>query len=211
MWLGIVLACAAAAAQTALYAVNAVVFDYRIDLFEIQEGGLVTWAAASTTFTAGAFALLVGVVDPAERWRGTAVALGLAFLSLDDAVVIHEELAFRATDALSVSRTYAQVLWPAAYLPLLVVVTVLLVRLARGAADALRMVVAGLGLLAAGVALEVAGVRVDRPPLEKSAIVLEEAVEIAGWVLVATGMAIRLVTLPRMAVAPVNRPARDPA
>jgi hypothetical protein len=73
------------------------------------------------------------------------------------------------------------------------------------------MVVAGLALLVAGVGLEVAGVRVDRPPLEESAVVLEETVEVAGWILVTTGIAIRLITLPRITVAPVSHTARKSA
>jgi hypothetical protein len=191
--LGLGAAVAAVGLQTALHLLNVALLDRSVDLFEIQEGGVVTWLAVSATFAAAAFCLLVSLLDDAERRRASALAVGLAFLSLDDAAVLHERLGFTITDALDVSDSYAQVIWPALYLPLLGVLAVLLVGIVRAVPTAERTMWAGLGLLVAGVALEVAGVRVDRPSFEETSFVVEEGVELAGWILVATALAIRLV------------------
>jgi hypothetical protein len=198
---GVALACTAAVAQTLLYVVNVALLDGRVALFELEEGAVVTWAAVSATFAAAAFALVVGFVEVEHRARAAALAAGVAFISFDDAANLHERLAFRIADTASISASFAQVIWPALYMPLLVACALLLTQLARPTAVAARLTVVGLVLLAVAIGLEVAGIAFERAGADPDAwprmtvIALEEALEVVGWIVIATGVAARLVTL----------------
>jgi hypothetical protein len=170
-----------------------------VALFDFEEGGLMTWASSCATFAVAALALLLSVVDPEQRIRGAAVAAGAAFVSFDDAAFIHERISFRLADELEISSSYVQLIWPVLYLPLLVVLAALLMRLARATREAHRFVVLGLTLLGAAVVLEVVWHAIVRAGYEEGSapwvleVVIEESAELVGWILIATGAALRLV------------------
>jgi hypothetical protein len=196
--IGVTAAVVGVVVPTLLYTFDRYVLDGSVALFDFEEGGLMTWASSCATFAVAAFALLLSVVDPAQRVRGAAIAAGAAFVSFDDAVYIHERIAYRLADELEVSASYVQLIWPVLYLPLLVVLALLLLEIARSTPEAQRLVVLGLGLLTAAVALEVVGHVIIRTlgegaDLALVEVVLEESAELAGWILVATGAAVRLV------------------
>jgi hypothetical protein len=208
---GTFLACAAVTVQTFVYLVDIYAFDRSIALFDLDEGGLVTWASSCATFAVAMMAFLLGFVDPRQKVAGTAVAVAAAYLSFDDAVIIHEDVGFEVADALGLSSSYAQVIWPALYFPLVAIVMVLLLRLGRATPEAFRLIRAGLGLLVAAIVLNMAGIVLDFADVDKESsawtieIVLEEGLELAGWIVIATGLSIRLfaATFERAASADV--------
>ena len=197
---GLAFACAAFAIQTLLALVNVYAADRSVAQLDLEEGGVVTWAASSATIAVGVIALILSFVDPGQRRRGPAIALGVAFLSFDDALFLHERLGFRLTEALEVADTYVQ-LWPTLYLPLLATVAVLIVQLTRDTPVARSLIVLGLATLVVAIGLEVAGLALDRAGVDEEDWLrtlertLEEGLELSGWIVVATGVAARLVTL----------------
>lgn len=198
---GVLLACLAVVVQTALYLVHVYALDRSVAMFDLEEGGLVTWATSSATFSAGVVALLLSFVDSSQRLRGPAIGLGTVFISFDDAVFLHERIAFGITGALTIPDSYAQIIWPSLYFPLLIAVAVLLVQLARDTPSAHSLIVLGLLGLATAVVLEIAGIALDQAHVHPESwlwtveIVVEEGLELAGWILITTGAAVRLITL----------------
>lgn len=199
---GVYLALLAVAVQTALYLADVYAFDRRVGTFDVDtEGGFPAWAASVATFSTGFVALLLSFVEPARRWSLWALAGAATFLSFDEAVGIHERLGLEATEALDLSNTYLRVAWPAVYLPLLAAVAALVFQLARtSSGPARRLLAVGLVVLAGAVGLEIAGLALDLiPSLTRQAwlytgeIALEEAAELAGWILLTTGLAVRLL------------------
>ena len=198
---GVVLAVSAVALLSALYLVHVYALDRDTAMFDLEEGGLVTWASSSATFSAGVVALLLSFIDSSQRLRGPAIALGAAFLSFDDANFLHERIAFGITGALNVSDSYVQIIWPTLYFPLLAAVALLLLQLARDTTMARHLIVLGLLALVSGVAMEIAGIALDQAHVDPESwpwtveIIMEEGIELAGWILITTGAAVRLVTL----------------
>jgi hypothetical protein len=121
------------------------------------------------------------------------------FLSFDESLIVHERLGLAVTDALDLSDKYLRVAWPALYLPLLVAVAALVFRLAWTSPDpARRLLGIGLLTLAGAVGLEIAGLALDLLPsapdwLYTVEIALEEGAELAGWILLTTGLAVLLL------------------
>ena len=199
---GVSLTVAAVAIQTALYLADVYVLDRRIGTFDVdREGGLSAWAASVTTFSTALLALLLAVVQSARRLQLLALAAGAAFLSFDEMVIVHERIGLNVTEALDLSSTYLRVAWPVAYLPLLAVVAASLFQLARTSTDPVRSLLGiGLALLACAVGLEIGGLALDLIPsltetswLYTVEIALEEAAELAGWILLTTGVAVLLL------------------
>jgi hypothetical protein len=199
--LGIALAVSAAILVDLMFLVDIYAGNRTIELFDLDEGGLVTWASSSATFAVAVIALLLSFIDPTQRWRGVALAAGTAYMSFDDAEVIHERLASEGTGALGIAETYVQAVWPLFYFPLLAGVTLLLLQLGQRTPAAHRLIFVGLGCLALGVVLEVTGIGLDKLDYEPESwprtleAMLEEGIELAGWILIATGAAVRVITL----------------
>ena len=198
---GVAIASSAVALLSALYLVHVYALDRDTAMFDLEEGGLVTWASSSATFSTGVVALLLSFIDSSQKLRGPAVALGTAFLSFDDANFLHERIGFGITGALNISDSYVQIIWPTLYFPLLVVVAVLLLQLVQDTTMAQRLIFLGLLALVSGVAMEIAGIALDQAHVDAESwpwtveIILEEGIELAGWILITTGAAVRLITL----------------
>ena len=188
---------AAVAAGGALFAghlVNELLLDRATaQLYASAERTAWTWAAAMATLAAGLGAGLLGFV------RGDRVALGLAgllaFFGLDDFVEVHERLGFRAAEAAGLPEWVGPRAWTVLYLPLLALALVLGARVARTLDDAVRRPLAvGAVLLVAGFALEVGGIATKRVSgegigtLHEVRAGAEEAVELAGWILVSAAL-----------------------
>jgi len=199
---GVLLAVLAVAAQTVLYLVDVYALDRRVGTLDLdRESGLSAWAATVATFSTGFVALLLSFVDTRRRARLLALAAAATFFSFDEAIVLHERAGLAATDALDLSDTYLRVAWPIVYLPLLAGVAFLLFDLARSSSgSARRLLATGLVLLGGAVGLEIAGLALDLIPtlnetdwLYTFQIALEEGSELAGWILLTTGLCVRLL------------------
>jgi hypothetical protein len=198
---GVVLACLAVTVQTALYLVDVYAFDRRIAAFDVDaEGGLTAWAGSMATFSAGLVALLLLFVGASPRLTLAGFAAASTFLSLDDALALHERLFAAITRALDVSTAYAR-LWPVFYIPLLAWGAAIVLRLARTKIWLVRRVlIAALILLVCAVALEIGSFAlVQIAHVNETAwpytleVSLEEAAELAGWILLTTGLAADLL------------------
>ena len=199
---GVSLTVAAVAVQTALYLADVYVLDRRVGTFDVDgEGGLSAWAASVTTFSTALLALLLALVQSARRVHLFVLAAAAAFLSFDEVVIVHERIGIKVTEALDLSNTYLRIAWPIVYLPLLATVAAILFQLARTSTDPVRSLLGiGLALLAAAVGLEIGGLALDLIPtltetswLYTMEIALEEGAELAGWILLTTGVAVLLL------------------
>ena len=163
---GVCLAVAAVAIQSVLYLADVYVLDRRVATFDVdREGGLGGWASTVAIFSTALLALLFAVIHSARRMQLLVLAGAAAFLSFDEALMVHERIGLKATDALDVSDTYLRVSWPVLYLPLLGAVAVILILLARASTHPARsLLIVGLGLLAAAVGLEIAWLAVGPHP-----------------------------------------------
>jgi hypothetical protein len=199
---GVLLTVAAVAVQTALYLADVYVLDRRVGTFDVDgEGGLSAWAASVTTFSTALLALLLALVQSARRVHLFVLAAAAAFLSFDEVVIVHERIGLKVTEALDLSNTYLRIAWPIVYLPLLATVAAILFQLARTNTDPVRSLLGiGLALLACAVGLEIGGLALDLIPtltetswLYSMEIALEEGAELAGWILITTGVAVLLL------------------
>jgi hypothetical protein len=194
--LGLRLAVIAGVGQALIHLVNFVVFDARWTILDSGfEKNIPTWASAGASFTAAVAALLCAEIAGGPRRLYLGLAGILAFFSLDDSVGLHELIVHENVGEVGTLEHAAGVVWPVLYLPLLVTGLVLLVRAARSAFPASgRSILIGLGLLVAAVPFEVVGVALLEAGFEDTSFVyavqvaIEEAIELAGWILVAAGL-----------------------
>jgi hypothetical protein len=128
---GLALAVAGVVVQTTAHLVQAFVAPSLDYLNADRDGNVFAWASSVAIFGA-AFAALV--LYGLRRRRGLLVlALALAFFSLDDIAAIHERLALHAEDLLGLADYSRRAVWVVLFMPLLVIVTALLVSIAREA------------------------------------------------------------------------------
>ena len=196
VYVGVVIALVATVGQTISHLVNALALDSRYDSLnagQAGEGNIFTWASAAAAFGVAVGAVLLAFVTRRLRW---AVLAAIAtFLSLDDVVQVHENAGSELGDALGLPDFFVNALWPALYVPLLVVAFALLYRVGRESVPvAGRAVNAGLALLGVAVVAEAltTGIRASGSeagdwPFELE-VAFEEACELAGWILIASGV-----------------------
>lgn len=162
------------------------------------EGTAMTWITVIACATT-AVAALIGAVTTQQQQRTSFAVLAAAcgFLSLDDAIQVHERLAGKLYKVMGVAQEWDSVIWPALYLPLLLITAWLIIRIARsGSRATLRGVLVGLSLLGAAVVAEV----VSAPWSTGENIVhtieggIEEALELAGWIVIAAGVMTAVLT-----------------
>jgi len=189
---GLTVAVAGSAAQTAIHLLNAAFLDEQ--QFNVNfEGNPFAWASTVVTFAVAflAFVCAAALVS-GRRWFLVLGAL-TAFLSLDDMVVIHERAGVVFADALGLSVVFDSVLWPAVYLPILAAVFTLLIVVTRRAPPrARRFVALGLALLASALVAEMSSFSwsTDNSTLHVLEGAVEEAAELAGWIVIAAGMTV---------------------
>ncbi|MGH2500646.1 MAG: hypothetical protein ACRDF0_11245 [Candidatus Limnocylindria bacterium] len=158
------------------------------------EGGVFAWASATAIWTAALAAAALAVTRGGARREGAALAAILAFFSLDEAVGIHERILLAAVGLTGLPSWTDSLLLPVIYLPIFALAVVLLLRLGRGTPAVRRSVRLGIALLAAAVMAEAGSAPWSDPdaPLHPVHVwegALEEALEIAGWILIASGLA----------------------
>ncbi len=202
LYLGIVFAVLGVAVQSLSHLGNELVFDGDIGALSAdRDGNTFAWASAVATFTAGFVLFLLALSEPFRAGRLLAGAAVLAFLSLDDVVGVHERLGTAVRDdVFGLPTGWGRLTWPVLLLPLLALTFVVLWQVSQeAAARAGRFLRIGLGLLALAVLVEVAtaplyiGDRDDGWPGDIE-VVLEEAAELAGWILIAAGLSAIAVT-----------------
>jgi hypothetical protein len=188
----------AVAIQAALHLGNAVVLDNRISSFDADhEGNLIAWAGSSAIFAAACSAGLLALVRARDRLLLGLLAAAVAFLSLDETAALHERIGQAGVRAFGLpDDDYGRLVWPVVWFPLLAGVVLGLWRLAKRARPAPRQAIrAGLALLVVAVAAElvwaafpISGGEIGSAP-DALAVSLEEGLELAGWLLVAAGLA----------------------
>ena len=197
---GVTVAVVMTAIQTVVHLANIVVFERRFALLD-AESDISLWAWASTAVEAAAagFAALLAYARPRPRpsWRLILVAGLLAFLSADDILALHERISI---DQLGPIPHASRLIWPLVFGPLLVLTGLILIseiRQARRAAA--RVMTGGLAALVVAIGMEAAtpvlfalGFDHGTVPYELESVI-EEGLELAGFVLIATGLAARAV------------------
>lgn len=204
---GVIAAAAAFLVQGVVHVAN-VVQDRRFELLDADSDyGVFAWTSAFVT----AVAALLAFVLARRLGRRDFALLGvaLAVFALDDLVAVHERIGELDDELGLPERIQLQrLVWIVVLLPLLAAAAILLWRLAREAPRAAsNVVLAGLALLVLAVLAEALTPILfnfdwgqDSIPYETE-VVFEEGAELAGWILVATGMAAFAIAV-RPAAAP---------
>jgi hypothetical protein len=166
-----------------------------------EEQNAFAWASSVSTFAAGFFLLLPAVAAEALDRMTVALVSAIMFFSLDDAIALHERLADRSVEIVDLEITVERIAWPILYLPALVLVFVMLLRMARASSYPIATLIkAGLALLVAAIFAETtsafyigdADLGTWRDVLE---VTFEEGAELAGWILIAAALAARAYLL----------------
>jgi hypothetical protein len=191
---GALLAMFAVFAQSAAHVVNRAWVENR-HLNADVDGNLLTWFTAGATVAGALAALTIALFVREHRIQLVLLSAILGLLALDDVIAVHERVGGKTTGLLGIEGDYGRALWPVLYFPLLIFVLVALWQLAgRTFAPAALAIRLGLGLLVAAVAAEVlwsawhlrGGHIGDWPDTIQVAI--EEGMEFAGWILIASGL-----------------------
>jgi hypothetical protein len=177
--------------------VDVLALDSRIHAFDADlDGGVWTWASVATQAVGAALLALLAMTS--VRWRAYAVcSLLMGYFSLDDSVLIHEKIG----SGLDFFPHSARSIWPVLYLPLLVVLTVQLWRIAESQSGpwVRPLVRGGLVALVLAVVLEGGSPLVFAVGQGEGSIgyelevVIEEGLEMTGWLWITGALAITLV------------------
>ena len=196
---GVLTAGVAVAAQSAADIVGFFWFDRMVG--QLNAGSELTiWSWASSTAIACAALATALLAVAHDKYRTTYLFLvaALAFFSADDTLQVHERLKAN----LGGTRDAVRIIWPIVYLPLLIASFSLLWRCAAHATrSATRNIRLGLLLLVAAVGCEVASFGLVQVGLDKGTfayeleVIVEEGLELAGWILIASGLLAAFVQL----------------
>lgn len=212
--IGVPLAAAAVAFQTAAHLTNEFLLDDRVQGLDADvEGNVFTWASSVSTF-AVALAAFLHAMSFRERRREFGLLAGLGVLfSVDDAIQLHERVGLEVGEELLGLPDYIAVrLWLVFYLPLLLLAAALLWILAEQVWEpAGRMLRLGLLLLVLSIPAEIAGVATrwleehgtDAP--EAIRVAVEEGLELGGWILAAVAL-MTAFTVALIGYRPVSAP-----
>ena len=178
------------------HVVNHLALDDRIgELQASAEHNVWSWAATMATLAAGLAALLHSRSSSAPR-ESAALGVLLVFFSLDDFLEIHENAGLDVSESLGLPDYVGPRLWVVLYLPLAAAGLLLLWRVAAELGGRPRSsILLGVALFGSGYLLEAAGIvtkRIEEGGFELPHLIragLEESVELAGWILVAAGLA----------------------
>jgi hypothetical protein len=192
---GFFLAIVAVTVQTLGHLTNALVFDYEIwNLDATGDGNALSWASSVSTFVAGVAAFLLALLEPSPNRRFLALAAVFAFWSLDDVVGIHENLV-EHSEGVGVPDLAGRAFWPLVYVPLLAFAVHTLWRVSTRAQERIRNAIRlALALFVVAFVAEAIATLWWSPDgnarslLDDVEVAVEEGAELAGWILVATGL-----------------------
>lgn len=158
-----------------------------------------SWASSVVTFSAGVVAFLIALDGHLPR-RYFALAALLAWFSFDDSVQMHERIGEWVTEDVFLAReAYSHAVWVVVFLPLLAAAFLLLWRVGEELPARARTVLrAGLACLVVGLVAEAAAAawygagETAETFFGATQIAVEEGAELAGWILIATGLSVAL-------------------
>jgi hypothetical protein len=192
--IGAAVAVAAVVCQSALYLWSWFALDR--PLYDIGNAARFNSWAGDVSVAAAAVAVgLLGISVRAVRVPALILAPLLAFLAVDEGTEVHETIARHVIGWLHIPHAGPGLVWPFLYAPLLLVVGLLIMRIARTAPPQAReLFEIGLALLVVAVFAQLAwGAVGDRLGYLSDAhifeIVVEEGGELGGWLAIATGFA----------------------
>ena len=178
--------------QTTLHLAAALLFDRRIDRLNADlDSSVWGWTGVVAEFSTALGAGLLALQVARHRRALVFLAVALAFLSMDDAVQVHERVGGLLT-VLGPFEELSRVTWPTLYAPLMLTVFVLLWRLggALGPRDR-QLARAALVVLGSAIVFEFTSpllleVGAWRGHLAYDVeTVLEEGCELGGWLMLA--------------------------
>jgi hypothetical protein len=190
--------------QTASHLFNAWVLDYRLAALSAEwDTSVWAWASTVATFAAALMLCLLVICDASLGRHLWLTVAAISFLSLDDMNGYHERLSTLYRHVSFLPEHSGRLLWPVLFFPLLALVFVSLLRVAREfeppIANRIRL---GLALLGLAVLLEMASsalvnvVEYTEWPYVIE-VTLEEGAELVGWILIAVGLSARLASVIR--------------
>ena len=176
--------------------VHLATYNRAVDLLNADDEGTVwSWASSGTTFAAAVAALVLLAVRPSATVPLAVLAATFFFLSMDDAITLHERIVHSRVESLGPIDDGARVVWPLLYLPVLAAAFVLAWTLAQVVPQRVgRLLRIGLVLLVAAIAIEIAAAGLVEAGYESDSFVhnvevaVEEGLELSGWMLVATAL-----------------------
>jgi hypothetical protein len=188
---GVLFAVVGVAIQTSIHTLNAALDGGHY--FSVNgEGNPITWGHSAVIFAGAFVCTLHATTLTLRRLEWVAMAVILAFLSFDEMLIVHERVVEGVLDVLNVPIVWDSVVWPVLYLPVLGVLVLLLVGVARSVPGRVgRLVLVGLGFLAAAVSAEVLSAPISTGGdswLHSVEGAVEEGAEFAGWILITTGL-----------------------
>jgi hypothetical protein len=150
------------------------------------------WAHASLIVLAAFGATLHALADRGRRWVPLALAVILAFFSMDEILMIYERLARAVLDSAGWHEVWDSVLWPVLYFPLAAAMVLLLWKVMKPSPERLRRYgIIGVLWLVAAVILEIASAAYSTD-LENAVhaweAVFEEGAEFIGWTMIAASL-----------------------
>jgi hypothetical protein len=200
--IGLVLAVAGAALQALAHLVN--VFLLGGDSWNLDaeaDNNAWAWASSVATFTCAFIAFLLAVLPRTNAGRLWFLTAVLAFFSVDDLVKVHEGVGTGIRERLlDLPTGWGRVAWPVIFLPFLAAVFLLLWRMASDTGGRAGLwIKGGLALLVFAVGLEllsapfyIEGHSAHSVP-GATEVAIEEGAELAGWILIATGLTVILL------------------
>jgi hypothetical protein len=198
VWLAIVMV----ALQCVLHLVDAAVFDLQIERLDADSDKSVwSWTGSAAELMAALGAALLLLAAPG-RWKWLAfLSVVFAFFSMDDTVRVHEALG--NLGVFHAAHISGRFVWPILYAPLMVVTYVQLWRVSGAMAERCRRSVRG-GLVMLGVAIvlefalstviikagfgRIADDARVGSMLYEYEVIVEEALELGGWLLIAAAL-----------------------
>jgi hypothetical protein len=200
--IGMALAVTGVVVQTTADLVNFWALDLSIEALKADsDASAFTWASTVATFTAAVGALLLALLGHERSGIFFFLAAVTAFLSFDDMLTVHER-AGALVDRLGDPPEFdaRRLLWVAIFSPLLAGLLWALWRVARESPPGpRRWLKLGAVLLVAAVMLELTspallalGYGGGSVPYEFE-VVAEEGAELAGWILIASGLFAKFV------------------
>lgn len=204
----LLMAAVAVAAQSVLHYGTVVLLGGRIDRLNAGlEMSVWSWTGTVALWTASLGALSLAALTARRRRSLLLLAAGIAFLSLDDAVSIHERVGGLLT-AIGPLEETSRMTWPVLYAPLMLGLATLLWRCAgalpRLLGAAVHLALVGLG---AAIVLEFVSPLIGAAGSWKGdafyelEVVLEEGLELLSWTVIAGCLLAGAVTLLESTIA----------
>ncbi len=199
---GVALTVLAVAGQSVVHLANVVFFDLSHGLLNADaDGSVFSWASTVATFAAAGLLALLAAFRPERATLLLLLAAAVAYLSLDDAVQLHERVSEWKTQ-LGPLTHFSRTFWPLVYMPLLAAVFVGLATVATGLRRRHgRLVMLALVMLAVAVLLEMASPLLFELGFDHGDLgyeweaVTEEGLELGGWMLISVGLGAALCSL----------------